>query len=686
MDTDRRSAAPMHPTASRDNAGPPQVFSPPTAGGLGAARPSERSHATNPPEPGDSRAGNALHQDWMRFGRWRAQRLTHLDGLLRWLRESGIDPALWHDALLGLDQRLRQDVVQLAFVAEYARGKSELINAIFFAGSGRRMLPAAPGRTTMCPMEMRADAQQPRTLRLLPIDTRVDPTPLAQWKERPRAWVELRIDDDDAMERALARLADTIRIDAQRARQLGFDVDDAGGAAPDSEGMVVVPRWRHALLHIEHELLAQGLSVLDTPGLNAVGAEPELTLSLIPGAHAVLFLLGADTGVTRSDLELWNQHVGAAGRARSLVVLNKIDMLWDPLRTAAEVDAQIEAQCVAVAQVLQVPRDHVFALSAHKALLARIRGDAALLQRSGLPALEAALGRVADAERRELIDGGWRATLLDTLVLVERQLQQQVEQIAAQVDELDALQGRNRGLLAGLRRRVHDERAEFESGLRRAQALHAVNARQLGAASALLDPVPLLAPLLQLRERLHDARLKTGLRDALQQVCAEAQHRVRAVERQLDENRAMLGAAFDQLNTEFAFGLPTPKPLRLEGIQLELAELQRNYLAYLSPAHWLRLQRGHHALRLLDSAVGRLRAALERAQRDVQAWNRAALASLDAQLRERRRGLARRTQNLEQVDHAGADLVQRVAALRQQHDELRQRRAQARRHFEGVLS
>ncbi len=70
----------------------------------------------------------------------------------------------------------------------------------------------------------------------------------------------------------------------------------------------------------------------------------------------------------------------------------------------------------------------------------------------------------------------------------------------------------------------------------------------------------------------------------------------------------------------------------------------------------------------------------------MQAWNHAALASLDAQLRERRRGLARRAQNLEQVDHADADLGQRVAALRQQHDELRQRRARARRQFEVVLS
>ena len=36
-----------------------------------------------------------------------------------------------------------------------------------------------------------------------------------------------------------------------------------------------------------------------TQVLNAIGTEPELTLNLIPNAHAVLFILAADTGVTK---------------------------------------------------------------------------------------------------------------------------------------------------------------------------------------------------------------------------------------------------------------------------------------------------------------------------------------------------------------------------------------------------
>ena len=73
--------------------------------------------------------------------------------------------------------------------------------------------------------------------------------------------------------------------------------------------MIEIPKWRHALISFPHHLLKQGLTILDTPGLNALGTEPELTLNMLPSAQAVLFVLGADTGVTRSDMEIWQHHI-----------------------------------------------------------------------------------------------------------------------------------------------------------------------------------------------------------------------------------------------------------------------------------------------------------------------------------------------------------------------------------------
>ena len=71
-------------------------------------------------------------------------------------------------------RQLRSDHITLAFVGEFSRGKTELINSLFFSDFGQRMLPSQAGRTTMCPTELFFDPRSERAyIRLLPIETRL---------------------------------------------------------------------------------------------------------------------------------------------------------------------------------------------------------------------------------------------------------------------------------------------------------------------------------------------------------------------------------------------------------------------------------------------------------------------------------------------------------------------------------
>ena len=100
-----------------------------------------------------------------------------------------------------------------------------------------------------------------------------------------------------------------------------------------------------------------------------------------------MFLLGADTGVTRSDMEMWEHHVRTVRHqsdSNLVVVLNKIDTLWDELKDSSRVSASIETQRRATAEQLQVDIERVFPISAQKGLLAKIRNDARLLRESRL--------------------------------------------------------------------------------------------------------------------------------------------------------------------------------------------------------------------------------------------------------------------------------------------------------------
>ena len=91
------------------------------------------------------------------LGLWRASLGRRLDEFGHFLGEHDLADPASAEALDTLRRGLVNEKLVVAFVAEFSRGKSELINAIFFADTGRRILPATAGRTTMCPVELGYD-------------------------------------------------------------------------------------------------------------------------------------------------------------------------------------------------------------------------------------------------------------------------------------------------------------------------------------------------------------------------------------------------------------------------------------------------------------------------------------------------------------------------------------------------
>jgi len=265
----------------------------------------------------------SFNQEFDEHSTWRRQWAGRVKTLSDWLDGRELLDAGVRERLGQLQAQLKSDKVMVAFVAEFSRGKSELINAVFFAGYGRRIMPASAGRTTMCPTELGYDADVPPCLRLLPIDTRLQPQSLLEWRSAPEQWVrvDLDVNDPDQLAQAIEKVAEVRRVTVDEARALGFWHDESPEDNPlmGADGLIEVPQWRHALINMAHPLLKQGLVILDTPGLNAIGAEPELTVGLLPQAHAVVFILAADAGsvnrIWRSGVNTWPQRPSASTRA-----------------------------------------------------------------------------------------------------------------------------------------------------------------------------------------------------------------------------------------------------------------------------------------------------------------------------------------------------------------------------------
>src|SRR5207249_8329607 len=143
------------------------------------------------------------------YADWRRRLSAAISSLHEWLQQQDLADAQVEVKIQQLLERLQQDKLVVAFVAEFSRGKSELINAIFFADFGQRLLPSSAGRTTMCPTELLHDPSRPPSIRLLPIETRAKDGSVAEFKNYADEWVTLSLDlsSADKMSQVLSRLS-----------------------------------------------------------------------------------------------------------------------------------------------------------------------------------------------------------------------------------------------------------------------------------------------------------------------------------------------------------------------------------------------------------------------------------------------------------------------------------------------
>ncbi len=598
--------------------------------------------------------------------------------LAEWMKDNELLDAAVEERLRRLGTQVRSDKVMVAFVAEFSRGKSEMINAVFFAGYGRRIMPASAGRTTMCPTEMGYDAEVPPCLRLLPIESRLQPQALMEWRMVPEKWtrIDLDVNNPQQLASALEKVAETRKVTQDEARALGFWHSQVPEDNPlvDAQGMVEVPKWRHALINIAHPLLKQGLVILDTPGLNAIGAEPELTVSLIPQAHAVVFILGADTGVTKSDLAIWREHLTTDTDTAEtrLIVLNKIDTLWDDLSTPAQIEAQIERQKISTAEILGVPRDRVIAVSAQKGLVAKVTDDDELLRRSCLPVLEDALGRGMMGKRQRILGNAMAAGITDLRAETARVINIRKRDMTEQMMELKGLQGKNGTVIKHMRSRISQEQAEFDLGGAKIHAVRSVHLKLLREVFGILGATALKKEMSQLSGRLLEKGLKLGVKRAYGETFDRLRANLQKVQTLCGEIQAMLAGTFRQLNVEYGFSLQVPAEPQMAQYVTDLDMVERSHIQYLGIGNAFKLAQPDFADRLVRALSTRLRSIHEMALGDVELWSKAAAAQLDAQLRERRRNFSRRIEAIDRIQQAAGGLEDRIQDIDQQEAALSQ--------------
>lgn len=601
---------------------------------------------------------------------WREETAAALGGLRRWALMHRLSDEQSVARIAHLERRLAADRLSIAFVAEVSRGKSELINALFFADLGARLLPAGEGRTTICPTEILHDPSRPPSIRVLPIESRESPKALREFIAESSGWKEIALDPAHPASLAAAFdvLSETQNVTASEAQNLGL--------ASGQGGRVEIPRWRYAIVNFPHPLLAMGLTILDTPGVEALGTEPELTMHRLQEADAVVFMLSVDTGATDADLALWREHVEpieGLGHTR-YVVLNKIDEIRDGTKPESEVLVEIDRRVRETAETLHVDPTQVFPLSARQGLAARLQGDGDALAKSRVYRLEQALARGMVHARRldhaTSVRAEVRALLAESFSLLESRR----SFVEEQVGELGQLQGKNQKLVDSLGRKAADERGRIEEAKAALAGLRAVHNRHADELGKLLDPVTARDAGLRARSAVLSASFSGGIAPVVDGYFREMRGRITRAVEVIGEVKAMMATVNRRFAESWGLSPVELAPFSTDRFLLELDRLEEHCSRDFRSASSL-LTRGRRTLAALffDTVALKVVHVFEIADREVRTWMNSFIRPLEAQVGSFQEQANSRIEGMARIRDAESGLMGRIDDLHRFLDECDER-------------
>ena len=632
--------------------------------------------AEAPTQPVAVVTDKAFSQRLRAYKAWRDELSDAIRTYQNWIEEQGYIDGAEDLRTYELIEEIQSDKLTVALAGEFSRGKTELLNAIFFADFKQRLLPAGAGRTTMCPTEIGYNEKEGVAIRLLPIETRKTSLAIAEYKHTPIHWTTLHIlkpDSADEVRAAFLETTRTKRVHLREAQELGLynpEHHQRQGDAVSADGAVEIPVWRHALINYPHPLLKQGLVILDTPGLNAIGVEPELTMSMLPSAQVILFVLAADTGVTQTDLAIWTKHIRKARRSGVFVALNKIDVLWDELQGTGAVAKSIVQQVDGVVQTLQIDKKWVLPISAQKALVGRIKSDAALIEKSGIALLENRLAQDLIPARHNLIRDRvvheMSARVESSYNLVKAKLAAN----QAQLSQLKQLGSKNLADIHKLVAHVRLEKKTYDKELEGFQVTRAALTQQANALLGHMNMKSIDALIEAARTDMKGSWTTHGLKSGMTTFFRGAAQRMQKVNQCADDIRKVVEQIYDRLHAEYGMSVIKPPALSLVASHLAFKRLEEKADIFrASPATMMTEQ--HFVIKkFFITLASQARQTFHECNESAKNWFKVAVSPVFSQIQEHRAAIERKLEMLKKIQQDMDSLNGHITTLERERRDL----------------
>lgn len=604
---------------------------------------------------------------------WRTRLKTTISDYRDWLAKSPQSDSVKELRLHDMIQTISSDQLIITFLADDTRGKTETINALFFSDLDFSFFPSKPNSSSSCATEIQWNANEDPYIKFLPISTRQSEDTLAYLKTTPNVWERYLLDPSSPKEvqSALSKLTATTEVTQAEAANLGlWDETNKDMVTSLAEtGRIEVPAWRHAIINYPHPSLKGGLVVIDTPGLEQLNAEPELTLNTIPKANAVIFLTAADFDVTADDVNTWNEQIKNRVKLK-YVLLNKIDTLWDKQQSEQNLANDVDRLVNTTAHKLRTSPNNIYPISAQQGLIAKTNHDADLLAKSKLLAFEEVLGEQIILDKHEMY-GKTIAAESSVMIKQSRQfIQQRRSSLKAQVDELSALQGKNVSKSQAILKAVVAEKKRYEASI---PTFNSANEKITKHGKKLLKHLGVDyfdSSIQESRQMIGDSWTTAGLNKGMRNVMKQANDLAEHVTKDSQKIKKLADTVYQKFHEKHGFDTVEAPELDMSVFLKNMQELLvvtdnfcKDPLNVMTEKSFL-VRRFFLSLGTLQQKV------FEQARKECEHWLLDVLSTLKSQIAEHKVTLDERMKNLMKANDSAKALDSQLIAVEKEYKDL----------------
>ena len=342
-------------------------------------------------------------------------------------------------------------------------------------------------------------------------------------------------------------------------------------------------------------------------------------------------------------------------------------MLWDDIKPKQDVINEIEKQVNITAHQLGISPESVFAISAQKALVGKIKKNAALIEQSGILALEATLGDQIIQAKHEIL-GRTVASECSEMIKNSRKLvQHRLTVLREQIIELRTLRGQNIDVSRDILAKVLEDRKRYEASI---PTFNHANDKIGFIGKKLLRHLSLAyleTSLTEGRQAMGDSLTTVGLNKSMRNLTRQANALASDITKQGKDIKKLADNIYKVFQTKHGFEIFEPPALDMSNFINNMKALEQITNDFCSDPVNI-LTEKHFLIRKFFLGLGtQTQKIFEQAERDCQRWLEDVLGTLKIQIATYKTTLDERTKNLTEAKASSQALDYRLSIVENEY-------------------